>query len=209
MNIKIKICGITRKEDAQLAAELGAWATGFIFAENTPRYVSPEKVSEMIKVLPANMQKFGVFVNASSEDVKNIALKIGLTKIQLHGEESPEYCEKLREITGLEIVKAIRIKNENSLEIIENYKGKTDFILLDSFSEKARGGTGKTVERKLAIKAKEYGIPIILAGGLNPDNAKEIYEEVQPYALDISSGVEADKGIKDGNKLESLFTNLR
>ena len=204
--IKIKVCGITRKEDALLAAELGAWAVGFIFVKNTPRYILSEKAAEIIKELPKELEKIGVFADASLEEIKNTVLETGSTKIQLHGDETPEFCEKLAEITGKEIIKAIKVKNFEDLEIIPQYKDKAVFILLDSYCENQLGGTGKTFDWELAKKAKEYGVPIILAGGLNPDNAKQAYEIVKPYSLDISSGVEEYKGVKDSEKLKKPFS---
>jgi len=262
--IKIKICGITRKEDALLAAELGAWAIGFIFVKNTPRYISPENAAEIIKAIgnlylrhselvsesnsnktlkqvqgdnfgqcdsfvqgDNNIEKVGVFADESLEEIKNIALQTGITKIQLHGDESPEFCENLAKITGKEIIKAIKVKTNchseacfASREIdcrvgalapprndsyIYKYKDKVSFVLLDSYSESQLGGTGKAFDWEIAKKAKEYGIPIILAGGLNPVNARQAYEAVKPYALDVSSGVELSKGIKDSEKLRKLF----
>lgn len=204
--IKVKICGITRKEDAQLAFELGAWAVGFIFVENTPRYISAENAAEIIKTLPENIDKIGVFVDSSIEEIKNTVLRSGITKVQLHGSESPEFCEVLAKITGKEIIKAIRIKNEDDLQFMQEYKSKTDYILLDSYCENNLGGSGKTFDWNIAQKAKEQGIPIILAGGLNADNIKQAYESVKPYAFDISSGVESEKGIKDSEKLKKLFS---
>ncbi|MEI8390359.1 MAG: phosphoribosylanthranilate isomerase [bacterium] len=204
--IRIKICGITGKEDALLAAKLGAWAVGFIFVKNTPRYISPEKATEIIKNLPANLVEIGVFANESAEDIKTTVIEAGITKIQLHGDESPQFCKKLAEITGKEIIKAIKIKSIENLEIISRYKDKVSFILLDSYCEEQLGGTGKVFDWEIAKKANEQGIPVILAGGLNFDNAKQAYEFVKPYALDISSGVEKDKGIKDAEKLKTLFS---
>ena len=203
--IKIKICGITRKEDALLAVELGVWAVGFIFVKNTPRYISPEKASEIIKELPENLIKIGVFADISLEEIKNIAIQAGITKIQLHGGETPEFCENLAKLTGKEIIKAIRVKSKEDLQLIHQYKDKVSFILLDSYSETELGGTGKVFDWEIAKKAKEYGIPVILAGGLNPDNAKHAYETIIPYALDISSGIEISKGVKDHEKIKKLF----
>ena len=203
--IKIKICGITRKEDALLAAELGAWAVGFIFVKNTPRYISPDNAAEIIKKLPENLIKIGVFADISLEEIKNIAIQAGITKIQLHGGESPEFCENLAKLTGKEIIKVIRVKSEADLKLITQYKDKVSFILLDSYSETELGGTGKVFDWEIAKKAKEYGIPVILAGGLNPDNAKHAYETIIPYALDISSEIEISKGIKDHEKIKKLF----
>jgi len=152
-----------------------------------------------------NIEKIGVFADESLEEIKNIADKTKITKIQLHGKESPEFCEESANLTGKKIIKAIRVKDFEDLEIISQYKNKVSFILLDSFSENESGGTGKIFDWKIAKKAEEYDIPLILAGGLNPDNIKQACKSVKPYALDISSGVEAQKGIKDSEKLIKLF----
>ena len=205
---KIKICGITRQQDAKLAAELGAWAVGFIFVENTPRYIQPEKAFEIIKTLPEKINKIGVFANASAEKITEITKIAEITKIQLHGDESPDFCKKLAGLTGKEIIKAIRINSENDLDLINIYKENVSFILLDSYSEKHIGGTGKTFDWEIAKKAKEKGVPIILAGGLNPKNIKQAYETVQPYALDVASGTESTRGVKDPEKLKNLFESI-
>jgi phosphoribosylanthranilate isomerase len=231
--IRIKICGITRKQDALLASELGAWAAGFIFVKNTPRYIMPEAATEIIQELTEGLEnelshsekqssssglhsrfaieKIGVFADASLEEIKNIAEKTGITKIQLHGQETPEYCKNLGNLTGKEIIKAIRIKSKDDLNILRDYKGKASFILLDSYSENKLGGTGKVFDWEIAKIATEQEIPIILAGGLNSDNIKQAYEIVKPYAFDISSGVEADceQRINDPEKLEKLFSVIK
>jgi len=204
---KIKICGITRKEDAILAEKLGAWAIGFIFVKNTPRYILPEKAAEIIKELSGNTLTVGVFMDAPAEEVLNIAEQTGITKIQFHSKESPEFCEILAKSTGKDLIKAISIKNGNDIEKIDSYKGKVSFILLDSWSENESGGTGKVFDWEIAKEAKNKEIPIILAGGINAGSIKQAYEKVKPYAFDISSGVEAGiKGIKDPNKLKTLFS---
>jgi len=207
--MKIKICGITKNNDAQLAAQLGAWAVGFIFVENTPRYISPEKAGEIIKKLPANIKKVGVFANVSAEKILEIVKISGIDFVQLHGEESPDFCEKIKNISKKQIIKAFRIKNKEDFEKIYFYKSKIDFVLLDSFSEKELGGTGEAFNWDLAKYLPDKEIPIILAGGLNPDNILEAYNQIKPYALDVSSGVEISKGIKDKEKLEKLFEKIK
>jgi phosphoribosylanthranilate isomerase len=206
--IKIKICGIKNKDVALLIAELGAWAAGFIFVEKTPRYISPEKAADIIKALPDSIEKVGVFANMPFSKVEEIAKITGITKIQLHGTESPEFCENLKKNTGLEIIKAFRVKNEESIINLRSYKNKVDFILLDSYSETKLGGTGKVFNWKLALMAKTKGIPIILSGGLTPDNIIQAYNTVEPFALDISSGVESEKGVKSHDKIEQLFKKI-
>jgi len=206
--IKIKICGITRKEDALLTEKFGAWAVGFIFVKMTPRYISPETAAEIIKELSQNITKIGVFMNSQAEEVIKIAKQAKLDSIQLHGEETPEYCEILAKKTNLKIIKAISVKNIEDLSKIKLYKDKISLLLLDTYDSAFAGGTGKTFDWEIAKAAKQEEIPIILAGGINADNIKQAYEQVNPYAFDISSGVEKAKGIKDAKKLKELFSMI-
>jgi len=206
--MKIKICGITRSRDAELAAKMGAWAVGFIFVEKTPRYVSPEKVCEIIKSLPSNLKKVGVFADSSEQKILEVVKISGIDTIQLHGEETPDFCEKIKNSSKKTVIKAFRIKNSEDFKKISLYKNKIDFVLLDSFSEKELGGTGETFNWNLAKNISNTGMPVILAGGLNPDNILQAYNTLKPYACDISSGVELSKGIKDKEKLEKLFKNI-
>lgn len=207
--VKVKICGITSLEDALFAAKSGAWAVGFVFAKESPRYIAPEKAAEIIKKLPEKTEKTGVFVDSSLEEITEISQKTGLTTIQLHGNETEEFCGKLSDRLKLPVIKALRIKEADVLLVIPKYKNQVFAILLDSWSSKEFGGTGKTFNWDIAVKAKSYGIPVILAGGLNPDNIREAFLKVQPYALDISTGVEKDKGIKDHNRIKNLFRALK
>lgn len=202
--IRVKICGITRKEDALLAENAEVWAIGFIFVPATPRYITPENAGEITKSLSGKIEKVGVFVNFSCEEIVRISEVAGITKIQLHGEETPEFCAKINKLTGKEVIKAIRIKDEGALKAINSYKGSVSYILLDTYSEKFQGGTGETFNWEIAQKAQNYDLPIILAGGLNPYNLITAYEKVKPFALDLSSGVEKTKGIKDLNKIKQL-----
>ena len=198
---RLKICGITRLEDALLATSLGAHALGFIFSQKSPRYISPEKAQEIIKKLPPFVQTVGVFVNEKSETIKTIAQNCGLNLIQLHGDESPTFCEHL----DLPCIKAFRIKDEASLKGLVSYKDKVKGFLLDTYEKGQAGGTGKIFNWELAAKAKEYGIPIILAGGLNPDNIRAAIKTVHPYALDVNSGIESAPGKKNKMLMERLF----
>lgn len=202
--MKIKICGITRTEDALFSEEIGAWAVGFIFVKDTPRFLNPDIAGNIIDKLSKRIEKFGVFVNSSHKEISETVKISGLTKIQLHGEESPEFCRKITELTGKEVVKAFRIKEEKDLSGIETYRDVVSYILLDTYSENQYGGTGKCFDWEIAHKAHKFKIPIILAGGLTPDNAKEAYIKVNPFAIDISSGVEKSKGIKDPAKINLL-----
>jgi len=199
---RIKICGITNKEDALEAAHLGVDALGFVFAES-PRRVIPRMVQEIVELLPPFISRVGVFVNEERGKVKEIAARCHLTTLQFHGEESPSYCEGFKEKT----VKAFSIKDEAILETIPEYQ--VDAYLLDSYSPSRYGGTGKTFDWQIALKIKKFGVPVILSGGLDPDNVKEAIERVRPYAVDVGSGVEVEEGKKDTEKLEDFVRKVR
>jgi len=199
---RIKICGITNKEDALEAAHLGVDALGFVFAES-PRRVIPRMVQEIVELLPPFISRVGVFVNEEREKVKEIAARCHLTTVQFHGEECPSYCEGFREKT----VKAFSIKDEAILETIPEYE--VDAYLLDSYSPSRYGGTGNTFDWQIALKIKKFGVPIVLSGGLDPDNVKEAIERVRPYAVDVGSGVEVEEGKKDTEKLEDFVRKVR
>jgi len=199
---RIKICGITNKEDALEAAHLGVDALGFVFAES-PRRVIPRMVQEIVELLPPFISRVGVFVNEEREKVKEIAARCHLTTVQFHGEGCPSYCEGFREKT----VKAFSIKDEAILETIPEYE--VDAYLLDSYSPSRYGGTGNTFDWQIALKIKKFGVPIVLSGGLDPDNVKEAIERVRPYAVDVGSGVEVEEGKKDTEKLEDFVRKVR
>ncbi|MEW6185029.1 MAG: phosphoribosylanthranilate isomerase [Thermodesulfobacteriota bacterium] len=202
--IKVKICGITNLEDALLAAEAGVEALGFIFAES-PRKISPEKAKGIIELLPPFIKTVGVFVNEEPVRIKEIVSFCGLDLVQLHGEESPEISRELMPRS----VKAFRIKGEKDIQAIEKYRGKVRAILLDTFQKGKAGGTGLTFDWTLAVKAKETGIPLILAGGLGPENIQEAIRTVQPYAVDVNSGIEEKPGKKDPVLLRRLMEKIK
>lgn len=197
--MKIKICGITRKEDALKALELGAWAVGFIFYKKSPRYITPEKAGEIISVLPEGIKKIGVFVNSSAEEIIFTGKISGITTYQLHGDESPEFCKKLDK----EVIKAIRPKKKHELEFLKNYTNISAF-LVDSYVSGEFGGSGQKGDWELAKKVKKYGT-LILAGGINSDNISEAIQIVSPFAIDLSSSVEDTPGIKSHEKMKRLF----
>jgi len=207
--LKIKICGITGTQDAILAEDAGVWAIGLVFVKQTPRYVTPETAGKIVGMLKKNTEKVGVFVNPLIDEVLDIAEISGLTKIQLHGTESPEFCRTVSELTGKEVIKVFRIKDKADLSRIDRYKNTISYILLDTYSENQLGGTGKTFDWEIAKKANDFNLQLILAGGINPDNILTAYEVVKPYALDLSSGVESTKGIKDPVKLEKIKKLLK
>lgn len=205
--MRVKICGLTRAEDAQAAHDLGAWALGFIFYPKSKRFVTADAAKRIIAVLPA-ARSVGVFVNQTDEAI-SIATQAGLKGIQLHGDETPDDLRRLRAaFTGI-VIKALRPKTEADLQAIADYKGLADYILLDAAIGNEYGGTGHTGDWSLAQKAALFGIPVIVAGGLGPDNIAEAHAQTNPYALDLSSGVEASPGIKDPAKLQALFANIK
>ncbi|MCK4905078.1 phosphoribosylanthranilate isomerase [bacterium] len=201
LKTKIKICGITNLEDALLASSLGVDALGFVFTKSKRRITAVD-ASQIIDELPQSVLKIGVFVNEEEQRVREILQVCRLNMIQFHGDESPEYILKFRE----EVIKSFRIKNGNSLKNIPKYK--TIAYLLDAYSQEGYGGTGETFNWDLAVKAKKFG-RIILAGGLTPDNVVEAIKKVQPYGVDVSSGVESYPGKKDPKKLEEFVKRVR
>ena len=196
--IKVKICGITNKEDALYAAGCGANALGFIFYEKSPRYIEPDNAKTIIATLPPFVTTVGVFVNKDFNDIRDITLLTGVTVVQLHGDESPSYCN----LVEGKLIKAIRVKSDSSIEGLKKYD--VDAFLLDSFDKNSFGGSGLTFDWKLAEKAKQYG-KIILAGGLTPDNVEEAVKKVAPYGVDVNSGVEKKPGIKNKNKVKEFI----
>ena len=187
---RVKICGITNLEDAIMAVEAGADALGFVFFQRSLRYVSPENAAYIVNRLPPFVQIVGLFVNEELTVVNAIADRCGLDIVQLHGEETPDYC---RGITR-RVIKAFRVKDAFSLDIMAEYH--VSGFLLDAWSPTAHGGTGTTFNWDLALHAAACR-PLILAGGLTPENVAEAVVTVRPYAVDVSSGVESAPGKKD------------
>jgi len=202
--IKIKICGITNIEDALLAAELGADALGFIFYPQSPRKVAPETAREIIAQLPPFVASVGVFVDEAAAVLKELAARVGLDWVQLHGQESPEYCRSL----GRRVIKGFRIKDENSLRELEPYRDAVQAFLLDTYKKGQVGGTGEVFDWYLAREAKKFG-QIILAGGLTPENVGQAIAIALPAAVDAASGTEAEPGRKDPAKLRAFFKAIR
>jgi len=202
--VKVKICGITNYEDAIFAVESGADALGFIFA-SSPRRIEPADAREIIRRLPPFVKTVGVFVDEVPDRIEKTIDLCGLDLVQLHGNESPDICERF--MPG--IIKAIRVKDHTSIKGLGDYKNKAKAFLLDTYSEKAAGGTGRTFNWDLAIGAKELGMPVILAGGLGPSNIAEAVLKVKPYAVDVNSGVEERPGKKSHVLIKELFEKLR
>ena len=198
--IKIKICGITNLEDALLATELGADALGFIFYPQSPRKVAPETAREIIAQLPPFVASVGVFVDEAAAVVQELAARLGLDWVQLHGQESPEYCRNL----GRRVIKGFRIQDAKSLRPLADYREAAQALLLDSYKQGQVGGTGTAFDWRLAREAKPYG-RIILAGGLTPENVAQAIAIALPAAVDAASGTEAAPGRKDPAKLRAFF----
>lgn len=201
--VRVKICGITNLEDALLAAALGADALGFIFYPPSPRSVEPEAAKNIIAQLPPLVTTVGVFVDEDAATVKKLAARVGLDWLQLHGRETPEYCRNLER----RIIKAFRIRDEDSLTGLGAYQGVVQALLLDTYKKGQVGGTGETFNWDLAKKAKPYG-SIILAGGLTSGNVAQAIMAAQPQAVDVASGVEAAPGKKDPEKLRAFFKKV-
>ncbi|MCX5890736.1 MAG: phosphoribosylanthranilate isomerase [Deltaproteobacteria bacterium] len=198
--IRIKICGITNLEDALLAADLGANALGFIFYAKSPRCVAAEAAREIIAQLPPFVVSVGVFVNEEAAVVRDLAARLGLDWVQVHGSETPEYCRGL----GRRVLKGFRIQDGKSLKDLQTYRGAVQAFLLDTYKKGQTGGTGATFDWDLARQAQGYG-PIVLAGGLTAANVAQAIKTAQPQAVDVASGVEAAPGKKDPEKLRAFF----
>jgi phosphoribosylanthranilate isomerase len=200
--VKVKVCGTTRLKDALLAVECGADAIGFIFYKKSPRCVSVKTAKEICSKLPPFVLRVGVFVNETADRINRIADRCGLDAVQLHGDESPAFCKKIR----VRLIKAVRVKDSGSLRGLSRYP--VDGFLLDTYKEDQWGGTGKVFDWELAARAKKYG-PVILAGGLNPRNVKAAIQKVKPYGVDVSSGVEQSPGKKDPKKVKAFLKAVR
>ena len=206
MPIKIKICGITNATDAEVATKAGADALGFVFYSDSPRYIEPAVAQRIIAQLPPFVLPVGVFVNHKPESIKKIFDECGLALAQLHGDETPSFCESL----GRPILRALRLRDRGSLLALAEYKGRMGVrgFVVDAFSTEADGGTGQTVDWSLAREVAQV-TPILLAGGLSPTNVQEAVREVQPYGVDVSSGVEENPGKKDHEKVRAFVRAVR
>jgi len=198
--IPTKICGITNLDDANVAVENGASAIGFIFYEKSPRTISINNAKSISKHLPKTIARVGVFVNHEKDFIRLAISEVPLDMIQLHGDETPDFCNQF----DVAILKALRIKNEASLSVMDQYD--VAVFLLDTFSNDQYGGTGETFD--WSVLNRKFKTPIILSGGLNPENILDAIDAVNPSAVDVNSGVESSPGKKDFNKLKLLFKNL-
>lgn len=216
--IQIKICGITNLEQAIAISQLGATALGFICVQASPRYIEPKKIRAIAtsSQIPSHTQKIGVFANASHTEITNVVEIGGLTGVQLHGDESPEFCQQLASIFSetktaanqkIPLIKALRIRSAADLEIVNNYSNYVDLFLLDAYHPHQLGGTGQTLDWDLLLNFQPNR-PWWLAGGINPDNILDAIRISQADGIDLSSGVETSPGNKDLEKVGKLFDQL-
>ncbi len=200
--VRIKICGITNIEDALLSVDLGANALGFVFYKGSKRYIKPDNAQSIISKLPPFITTVGVFVNQELDEINKFKEKSGFDIAQLHGDESQDFCKKL----GKDVIKAIRIRENLNPEEIESYPARA--ILFDTYSTTDYGGTGETLEWEI-LKDLDISKKIILSGGLTPENVTKAIQIVNPYAVDVSSGVEKYPGKKSPEKLKRFIIAAR
>ncbi len=204
---RVKICGVTGVEDAGLATELGAWAIGLIFYPSSPRRCEVDDAVAIARALRRRVEICGVFVNAPLDDVALTVDAVGLTMVQLHGEEGPRFCDEVARRTGARVMKAVRVRSPADIQAAQAFR-RTDAHLLDAHAEGVPGGTGQTFDWALLAKRRSR-VPLVLSGGLTAENVGEGIERVRPWAVDVASGVEARPGRKDPAKLDAFFAAVR
>jgi phosphoribosylanthranilate isomerase len=202
----VKICGITNAEDAAESVRLGAWAIGLIHHEASPRRCDPQRAAEIGAAFRRRCEVAGVFVNPTLDEVTRAVENAGLTIVQLNGDEGPSFCTEVARRTGARVAKAIHVASGADAHAAESYR--TDFHLFDTRRPGLAGGTGETFDWSL-VRERRSDIPLILAGGLRPENVAAAIGEVRPYAVDVASGVEAEPGRKDHALLAEFFEAAR
>jgi phosphoribosylanthranilate isomerase len=203
MSTQVKICGITNMADGLVAAEAGADMIGLMFYESSPRHITLAQATEISRALPAFVARVGVFVNPEPDFVMQAIRAGNLSLLQFHGDEDSDFCTQF----GLMSMKAIRVRDAESLKTLENFNA--DAFLLDAHSKNGLGGTGEKFNWDLAIAAQKFGKPIFLAGGLTPENVADAVKKVRPFAVDVSSGVESAPGKKDVAKVKAFIANAK
>ncbi|SDG98776.1 phosphoribosylanthranilate isomerase [Nitrosomonas sp. Nm132] len=203
VSVRVKVCGITRVEDALVAVQHGADAIGFVFWPQSARFISPIQAREIVLRLPPFVSAVGVHVDPSPEWVEETSTIAGVNLLQFHGEESPEFCDQFM----LPYIKALRVREGMDLlqygKLYQNAKG----LLLDTYAAGMPGGTGQVFDWNLI--PSDFPLPLVLSGGLNPDNVVNAIRQVRPWAVDVSSGVEVAKGIKDVNKISAFMQGVK
>jgi phosphoribosylanthranilate isomerase len=203
---RVKLCGITRHEDAELAASLDAWAIGFILWPGSKRAADPGVAAGIARTMRRRLELVGVFVNPTLDEVVRAAEGIGLTHVQLHGDEGPAFCTAVAERTGARVIKAVRVSSGADIQAAARFH--SDLLLLDAAVDGAWGGTGETFDWALAAQRHSH-LPLILSGGLTPENVADGIAAVHPWAVDVASGVESDPGIKDPVKVEAFMAAVQ
>jgi phosphoribosylanthranilate isomerase len=199
---KVKACGITNLDDAHRAADLGAWALGLIFWPRSPRAVTADEADAIGAELHRRVEVAGVFVNATLDEVALAADRASLSIVQLHGDEGPAYCREVARRTGAKVMKAVRVSNASHVRGLQTFH--TDFHLLDAYVPGSRGGTGESFNWEL-VRGHRGPVPVVLSGGLTPDNVGEAIDAAHPFAVDTASGTESAPGRKDPAKLTAFF----
>ncbi|MCR8915898.1 phosphoribosylanthranilate isomerase [Marinobacter panjinensis] len=202
MKTRVKICGITRKQDVVNATRAGADALGFVFYEPSPRYVAPTAAKALVRSLPPFVSATGLFVNPDAEYVREVLSQVPLDMLQFHGDESPEFCNSF----GVRWIKAVRVRQSSDIENAFRNYGNASGLLVDAWDPDKYGGTGQAFNWSLIPEARP--LPLILAGGLASDNVFRAVAEVRPWAVDVSGGVESSKGIKDVQKITDFINEV-
>ncbi|MDG2990308.1 phosphoribosylanthranilate isomerase [Candidatus Synechococcus calcipolaris G9] len=207
-NIQVKICGLTSLEQAQAIAARGVTALGFICLDRSPRYIDPGAIAKILQALPNSLLTVGVFVNHSLDEIYDIAHHTGLKGLQLHGNESVEFCQALRHALPEQVlIKAIQVRDAQALERAKTYDQTVDILLLDAYHPQQWGGTGQVLDWSL-LQTFQPACPWWLAGGLKPENIHQALTMANPQGVDVSSGVERSPGIKDIFLVEQLLDTL-
>ena len=204
--MRVKFCGITRPEDAEHAADLGAWAIGLNHWAASPRRCDPAVAAEIGAALRRRLEVVGVFVNSTLDEVAAAAENESLTMVQLHGDEGPAFCQEAARRTGLKVIKALRVRSTADIQAAAAHR--TDFHLLDAHRPGTPGGTGESFDWEL-VRAHRGPVPVILAGGLRPDNVGEAIAAARPFAVDVASGIESAPGVKDHTLMAEFAENAR
>jgi phosphoribosylanthranilate isomerase len=207
--MRVKICGITQSNQAEAIARMGVTALGFICVPTSRRFVGIKQIQDLLASLTDKIDKIGVFANAGINEISEVVMRSGLTGIQLHGDESPEFCSQLRQVLpNKEIIKAIRIRDQESLNQTNNYIKHVDTLLLDAYHPQQLGGTGQTLDWQMLAEFRST-LPWFLAGGLTPNNILDALHQLNPHGIDLSSGVERSPGDKDLAQVAKLMQVLR
>lgn len=204
---RVKICGLRRPEDAALAVQLGAWALGMVMWPGSPRHCTLEQAIELASEHRRSAEIVGVFVNATLDEVVRTAETVGLSILQLHGEEGQQYCEEVARRTGCRVIKTFRVRDRSVLTEFGKFRD-VDFHLLDTYKAGVPGGTGETFDWSF-LGERRSETPLILSGGLNAENVTDAIAKVHPFAVDVSSGVELEPGVKDQDRMRDFVAAVR